>query len=80
MSATLDKLVRRVKTIDKTHQRYKLLMKYDGETIAEYDMSDGERTLDTKSPEEWVRGAMCFLIYFQNKDEEKVSIEKIKVE
>ena len=80
MSVTLDKLVRRVKTIDKTHQRYKLLMKYDGETIAEYDMSDGERTLDTKSPEQWVRGAMCFLIHFQNKDEEKVSIEKIKVE
>ena len=80
MSVILDKLVRRVKTIDKTHQRYKLLMKYDGETIAEYDMSDGERTLDTKSPEQWVRGAMCFLIHFQNKDEEKVSIEKIKVE
>ena len=56
MSRTLNRLVRMVKAIDKTHHKYKLLMKYDGETIAEYDMSSGERTIDMKSPEQWVRG------------------------
>lgn len=79
MSATLNRLVRRVKTIDKTHHKYKLLMKYDGKVIAEYDMSNGERTIDTKTPEEWVRGNMVFLIALAGKDETKVEIEKIKV-
>jgi hypothetical protein len=55
-------------------------MKYDGETIAEYDMSSGERTIDMKTPEQWVRGNMVFLITLSGKDETKVEIEKIKVE
>ena len=79
MSKELNRLVKKVKTIDRNHQKYKLLMKYDGETIAEYDMSDGERTLDTKSPELWVRGNMCFLIKLKGKDESKVEIELIEV-
>jgi hypothetical protein len=78
MSKELNRLVRRVKTIDRNHQKYKLLMKYDGETIAEYDMSSGERTIDIKTPEQWVRGNMCFLITLKGKDETKVEIEKIK--
>ncbi len=78
MSKELNRLVRMVKAIDKTHHKYKLLMKYDGETIAEYDMSDGERTLDTKSAEQWIRGNMCFLINLKGRDESKVEIEKIK--
>ena len=78
MSVALNKLVRKVKAIDKTHHKYKLLMKYDGETIAEYDMSSGERTLDMKTPEQWVRGNMVFLITLKGKDENKVEIEKIK--
>ena len=80
MSRTLNRLVRKVKAIDKTNHKYKLLMKYDGETIAEYDMSSGERTIDMKTPEQWVRGNMVFLITLANKDENKVEIEKIKVE
>ena len=80
MSRTLNRLVREVKAIDKTNHKYKLLMKYDGETIAEYDMSSGERTIDMKTPEQWVRGNMVFLITLANKDENKVEIEKIKVE
>jgi len=79
MSVALNRLVRMVKTIDKHCQKYKLLMKYDGETIAEYDMSSGERTLDMKTPEQWVRGNMVFLITLKGKDENKVEIEKIKV-
>ena len=54
-------------------------MKYDGETIAEYDMSSGERTHDMKTPEQWVRGNMCFLIALKGKDENTVDIEKIKL-
>ena len=53
-------------------------MKYDGEVIAEYDMSSGERTIDMKTPEQWVRGNMVFLITLASKDETKVEIEKIK--
>lgn len=79
MSVTLNRLVRKVKAIDKTHHKYKLLMKYDGETIAEYDMSSGERTRDMKTAEEWVRGCMVFLITLKGKDETKVEIEKIKL-
>jgi hypothetical protein len=79
MSATLNRLVRKVKAIDKTHHKYKLLMKYDGETIGEYDMSSGERTIDIKTPEEWVRVNMAFLITLAGKDETKVEIEKIKL-
>ena len=79
MSATLNKLIRKVKNIDKHCQKYKLLMKYDGEVIAEYDMSSGERTIDMKTPEQWVRGNMVFLITLASKDETKVEIEKIKV-
>jgi len=79
MSVALNRLVRMVKTIDKHCQKYKLLMKYDGETIAEYDMSSGERTLDMKTPEQWVRGNMVFLITLKGKNENKVEIEKIKV-
>ena len=79
MSVTLNRLVRKVKAIDKTHHKYKLLMKYDGKTIAEYDMSSGERTLDMKTPEQWVRGNMVFLIALAGKDETKVEIEKIKL-
>lgn len=78
MSVALNKLVRKVKAIDKTHYKYKLLMKYDGETIAEYDMSSGERTIDMKTPEQWIRGNMVFLISLKGKDENKVEIEKIK--
>ena len=77
MSRALNRLVRKVKTIDKNYQKYKLLMKYDGEVIAEYDMSNGERTIDMKTPEEWVRGCMVFLITLKGKDETKVEIEKI---
>lgn len=80
MSVALNRLVRKVKAIDKSHHKYKLLMKYDGETIAEYDMSSGERTIDMKTPEQWVRGNMVFLITLAGKDETKVEIEKIKVE
>ena len=79
MSATLNKLIRKVKNIDKHCQKYKLLMKYDGEVIAEYDMSSGERTIDMKTPEQWVRGNMVFLITLASKDETKVEIEKIKL-
>ena len=79
MSVVLNRLVRRVKNIDKHCQKYKLVMKYDGETIAEYNMSSGERTRDMKTPEEWVRGCMVFLIALKGKDETKVEIEKIKV-
>ena len=78
MSKELNRLVRMVKTIDRNHQKYKLLMKYDGETIAEYDMLSGERTLDTKSAEQWIRGNMCFLINLKGRDESKVSVELIK--
>lgn len=78
MSVVLNRLVRKVKVIDKTHHKYKLLMKYDGETIAEYDMSSGERTIDIKTPEQWVRENMVFLITLKGKDENKVEIEKIK--
>lgn len=77
MSRILEKLVKKVKSIDNTYDKYKLLMKYDGETIAEYDMSNGERTLDTKSAETWIRGNMCFLIKLKNRDESKVSVELI---
>jgi hypothetical protein len=80
MSVALNRLVRKVKAIDKTHHKYKLLMMYDGETIAEYDMSSGERTIDMKTPEQWVRGCMVFLITLKGKDETKVEIKKIKVE
>ena len=74
MSIILEKLAKKVKAIDKKHDKYKLLMKYDGETIAEYDMTDGERTIDMKTPEEWIRGNMVFLITLCGKDESKVSI------
>ena len=77
MSRALSILVRRVKAIDKHCQKYKLVMKYDGKAIAEYDMSSGERTIDMKTPEQWVRGNMCFLITLAGKDENKVEIEKI---
>jgi len=77
MSVILEKLAKKVKAIDKKHDKYKLLMKYDGETIAEYDMTNGERTIDTKTPEEWIRGNMVFMITLRGKDESKVSIEAI---
>lgn len=77
MSIILEKLVKQVKAIDKKHDKYKLLMKYDGETIAEYDMTNGERTIDTKTPEAWIRGSMVFMITLCRKDESKVSIEAI---
>lgn len=77
MSVILEKLVKQVKAIDKKHDKYKLLMKYDGEVIAEYDMTNGERTFDTKTPEEWIRGCMVFLITLHGKDESKVLIEAI---
>ena len=77
MSVILNKLVKQVKAIDKKHDKYKLLMKYDGETIAEYDMTNGERTIDTKTPEQWIRGNMAFMIILCGKDESKVSIETI---
>jgi hypothetical protein len=54
-------------------------MKYDGKVIAEYDMSSGERTIDMKTPEQWVRGNMVFLITLAGKDETKVELEKIKL-
>ena len=76
MGVILNRLVRKVKAIDKTHHKYKLSMKYDGETIAEYDMSSGERTIDIKTPEQWVRENMVFLITLKGKDENKVEIEK----
>ena len=77
MSVILEKIVKQVKAIDKKHDKYKLLMKYNGKTIAEYDMTSGERTIDMKTPEQWLRGNMVFAITLCGKDESLVTIEAI---
>jgi hypothetical protein len=50
-----------------------IIMKYDGAEIARYEFV--ERTIDSKTPMDWLVGNLCFLIEFKNRDVGRVSLE-----
>lgn len=76
MSKT-DELVKQAKAFDRKYEKYKLAMVYDGKDIAEYDMLSGDRSIDTKSVESWVRGNMVFLVALKGLNSNNVSLRLV---
>lgn len=73
----IKKLEQQVKRIDKKLKcgdRIELL--YDGEEIARYDYF--ERSIDSKTPLEWLRGCYVFDITLKGRDINKVSLKHNK--
>lgn len=71
----LNKLVKEAKAFDRKNDRYVMHMMYNGKSIAKYDMSDGDRSIDRKSVEDWVRGNMVFLVELNGLDSENVYLK-----
>jgi hypothetical protein len=46
---------------------------YDGESVAKYDFV--ERSIDSKTPLQWLRGCLCFEISLKCRDINKVALK-----
>ena len=67
-------LIKKVKDIAKKNNDGCIRMTYQGQTIGEYELPfTGE--IDMKSPEDWVRGCICFGVEYRGLDVSKVKIE-----
>ena len=73
-----NKLEKEIKKIDKQLKcGDSIELLYDGESVAKYDFV--ERSIDCKTPLQWLRGCLCFEIAFKNRDESKVTLKYNKV-
>ena len=68
------KLIRQIKRISKTIKRGESIdLMYDGQSIANYDFV--EWSIDSKTPEQWLRGCLCFEISLKGLDINKVELK-----
>ena len=71
------KLEQEIKKYDKKLKRGdRIELLYDGEQIAKYDFF--ERSIDSKSPLQWLRGCLAFDISLKGRDISKVSLKLSK--
>jgi hypothetical protein len=71
------KLEQEVKKIDKKLKRGdRIELLYDGEEIARYDYF--ERSIDCKTPLQWLRGCFVFEIDLKGRDISKVALKHNK--
>ena len=67
-------LENRIKKFQKTMQKGDSAeLRYEGETLGRYDF-DGELTIDSKTPLQWLRQCLCFDVEFRGRDIEKVEL------
>ena len=67
------KLIRQIRKISKTIQCGESIdLMYDGESVARYDFV--EWSIDSKTPEQWLRGCICFEIDLKGRDISKVEL------
>lgn len=67
------KLIRQIRRISKTIKRGESIdLMYDGQSIANYDFV--EWSIDCKTPEQWLRGCICFEISLKGLDISKVEL------
>lgn len=73
-----NKLEKEIKKIDKQLKcGDSIELMYDGESVAKYDFV--ERSIDCKTPLQWLRGCLCFEIAFKDRDINKVTLKYNKV-
>ena len=71
------KLEQEIKKIDKKLKRGdRIELLYDGEEIARYDFT--ERSIDCKTPLQWLRGCFVFEIDLEGRDINKVTLRHSK--
>lgn len=69
-----NKLEKEIKKIDKQLKcGDSIELMYDGESVAKYDFV--ERSIDCKTPLQWLRGCLCFEIALNKRDESKVTLK-----
>jgi hypothetical protein len=67
------KLIRQIRRIEKTIQCGESIdLMYDGQSIANYEFT--EWTIDSKTPEQWLRGCLVFEIDLKGRDISKVEL------
>jgi hypothetical protein len=68
------KLIRQIKRVSKTIKRGESIdLMYDGQSIANYEFT--EWTIDSKTPEQWLRGCLVFEIDLKGRDINKVELK-----
>jgi hypothetical protein len=73
------KLIRQIKRVSKTIKRGESIdLMYDGQSIANYEFT--EWTIDSKTPEDWLRGCIFFVIKYRGRDINKVSLKYTRYE
>ena len=69
----MKKLIKQIKQIEKTIKRGESIdLIYDGQSITNYDFV--EWSIDCKTPEQWLRGCICFEISLKGRDINKVEL------
>lgn len=71
MQKTLEKEIKKIDKKLKRGDRINLM--YEGNSIAQYDFT--ERTIDSKTPLQWLRGCLCFDISLKGRDINKVELK-----
>ena len=72
------KLEQEVRKIDKQLKCGETIdLIYDGDKIAQYEFT--ERSIDCKTPLQWLRGCLCFEISLKGLDINKVTLKHNKV-
>lgn len=67
-------LEKEIKKIDKKLKRGdRINLMYEGNSIAQYDFT--ERTIDSKTPLQWLRICLCFDIILKRRDINKVELK-----
>jgi hypothetical protein len=68
------KLIRQIRRIEKSIQCGESIdLMYDGQSIANYEFT--EWTIDSKTPEQWLRGCLVFEIGLKGRDINKVELK-----
>jgi hypothetical protein len=68
------KLIRQIREIEKTIERGDTIdLMYEGKSLANYDFV--EWSIDGKTPEQWLRGCLCFEISLKGLDINKASLK-----
>ena len=68
------KLIRQIRKIEKAIQCGDTIdLMYEGESIANYEFV--EWTIDSKTPEQWLRCCLCFEINLKGRNINKVSLK-----
>lgn len=72
-------LIRRIRRIEKTIKRGDTIdLMYEGKSLANYEFV--EWSIDSKTPEQWLRCCLCFEIDLKGRNINKVSLKYTRYE